>query len=287
MGPLTVLVLGATGRLAPLAPLLLNRGHRVLAATRDPAAPAARRLGERGAEIVTADFDDAVSLQTAALRADAIVAAGTAHVAGPVADVRHGRNIIDAAGAAGIRHLVYLTVAGADRPSGVPVMDSKHAVEQYLRAAGVPHTVVAPVYFMDNVWNPWNSAALAAGRLPSPVSRSRPLQQIPVADVLAFTVHVLESRSTMLGERIEIASDEISAEQAAGIVARLVGRAVEVADPPARPVNPLFAWLERAGARVDIIALRSRYRQIPWHTFADWASTQDWQRLQAAASPSE
>ncbi len=58
------------------------------------------------------------------------------------------------------------------------------------------------------------------------VSRSRPLQQIPAADVLAFTVHVLESRSTMLGERIEIASDAISAEQAAGTIARLAGRPV-------------------------------------------------------------
>jgi len=168
MGQLTILFLGATGRFAPLARLLLDRGHRVLAGTRDPAGPAARRLRDRGAEIVTADFDDIASLQSAAGLADAIVAAGTTHAAGPAADVRHGRNIIDAAAPAG-GHLVYLTVAGADQPTGVPVMDSKHAVERYLRAAGVPHTIVAPVYFMENAWNPWNAAALTAGRLPSPV----------------------------------------------------------------------------------------------------------------------
>jgi hypothetical protein len=82
-----------------------------------------------------------------------------------------------------------------------------------------------------------------------PVSRSRSLPQVPIADVLAFTIHVLEVRDAMLGERVEIASDEISAEQAADIVSGLLGRRVMVADPPTVPANPLFAWLERVARR--------------------------------------
>jgi NmrA-like family len=156
-------------------------------------------------------------------------------------------------------HLIYLTVAGADRATGVPVMDSKHEVERYLRHSGVPHTIIAPVYFMENLWNPWNTPVLASGRLPSPVSRSKPLQQIPIADVLAFTVHVLQSREEMLGKRIEIASD----------------------DPPADSTNPLFAWLERVGTHVDITALQHEYPQVEWHTFTDWTRTQDWSPLHA------
>ena len=188
-----VLVCGATGRLAPLTPRLLSRGHQVLAATRDPASPAARRLRETGAHLIRADFADPASLRAAAVQASAVVAAGTAHAAGPAADTRHGRAIIDAAHAARTGHLVYVTAAGASQPTGVPVIDSKHAVEQHLRDSGVPHTIIAPAYFMENAWNPWNRAALAAGRWPSPVTRTRMLQQIPLADVLAFTIHVLES----------------------------------------------------------------------------------------------
>ena len=273
---LTVLFCGATGRLGALTALLLSRGHRVLAATRDLASPAAQRLREAGAHLVRADFDDPASLRSAAAHADAIFAAGTAHAAGPAADTRHGRNIIDAARAARASHLVYVTVAGASQRTGVPIIDSKHAVEQHLHASGVPHTVIAPVYFMDNVWNPQNQAALAAGRWPSPVTRSRPLQQIPLADVLAFTVHVLESREVMLGQRIEIASDQLTADQAAAVITRLLGRPVEVAEPPPEPVNPLSAWLEHAGPAVDITALRRRYPHIGWHTFAKWATTQNW-----------
>jgi uncharacterized protein YbjT (DUF2867 family) len=276
---LTVLFCGATGRLAALTPLLLRRGHQVLAATRDPASPAARRLRQAGAHLVRADFDDPASLRAAAAHADAVVAAGTAHAAGPAADIQHGRNVIDAASAARAGHLVYVTAAGASQPTGVPVIDSKHTVEQYLRASGVPHTIIAPVYFMENVWNPWNQAALATSRWPSPVTRTRLLQQIPLADVLAFTAHVLDSRDVMLGQRIEIASDQLTADDATGIISSLLSHPVQVAEPPPGDVNPLFAWLEHAGPAVDIAALRRRYPQIGWHSFANWAAAQDWHAL--------
>jgi len=276
---LTVLFCGATGRLAALTPLLLSHGHRILAATRHPSSPAARRLREAGAYLVRADFDDPASLRSAAAQADAVVAAGTAHAAGPDADIRHGRNIVDAARAARTGHLVYVTVAGASQLTGVPIIDSKHAVERYLRRSGVPHTVIAPAYFMENVWNPWNRAALAAGRWPSPVTRSRLLQQIPLADVLAFTVHVLESRDVTAGQRIEIASDQLTAGQAAGVISSLLSRPVQVAEPQPGQANPLSTWLEQAGPAIDITALRRRYPQIGWHTFAEWAATQDWHPL--------
>jgi uncharacterized protein YbjT (DUF2867 family) len=282
---LTVLFCGATGRLAALAPLLLSHGHQVLATTRDPSSPAAQRLRKAGAQLVQAGFDDPASLRAAAAGADAVVAAGTAHAAGPAADIRHGRNIIDAARAARAGHLVYLTVAGAAQPTGVPIIDSKHAVERHLRGSGVPHTIIAPVYLMDNVWNPWNKAALASGCWPTPVTRSRPLQQIPLADVLAFTVHALESRDSMLGQRIEIASDQLTADQAARVISRLLSHSVQVTEPPPGQDNPMSAWLEHAGPAVDITALRRHYPHIGWHTFADWAATQDWHPLQPPRHP--
>jgi uncharacterized protein YbjT (DUF2867 family) len=58
-------------------------------------------LRERGAQIVRVDFDEVASLTAAAGRADTVVAAGTAHAAGPVSDLRHGRNIVDTAKALG------------------------------------------------------------------------------------------------------------------------------------------------------------------------------------------
>jgi len=59
-----VLVAGATGRLGgPLTDRLIQRGHRVRALTRDPAAAPADRLRHRGAHVVAGDLDDPPSLR--------------------------------------------------------------------------------------------------------------------------------------------------------------------------------------------------------------------------------
>ena len=49
-----------------------------------------------------------------------MIAAGTAHKAGPEGEARHGINLADAVGAAGVPHLIYVSGAGAERPTGVP-----------------------------------------------------------------------------------------------------------------------------------------------------------------------
>ncbi|HZQ65143.1 MAG TPA: NmrA family NAD(P)-binding protein [Gaiellaceae bacterium] len=279
----SVLVLGATGRYSPLARVLLDAGHRVLAGTRRPHSPAARALRAAGAEPVAVDFDDPGTIRAAAELADVVFAAGTAHRAGPSGDSRHGQAIVGAAQAAGA-HLVYVSVAGADRPSDVPIFEGKRRVEDAIRASGAPFTIVAPVYFMENVWNPWNLAVLAGGRLPSPVPASRLLQQISLDTVIDVVSHVIRSRHSLAGERIEIASDELSSLDAAEVVSRIVGRRVDVDDELRGGPLPLFAWLDRVGYSVDLDSLRRRFSDVRWRRFEDWAAEQDWSIL--AGTPS-
>ena len=150
----TVLVVGATGRFRPVAEMLLERGHRVRAGTRDPRSPAAQELDTLGAELVAFDFDDPASIEEAAHGVDAVFASGTAHRAGPDGEIRHGRNLADALSSAGIGHLVYSSGAGADRPTGVPIFEGKRQIEEYLNARRLPATILAPVYLMENLFNP-------------------------------------------------------------------------------------------------------------------------------------
>jgi uncharacterized protein YbjT (DUF2867 family) len=274
---------GATGRLRPLIPLLLERGHRLRVLTRDTESPIANDVRRLGAEIWPGDFDEPGTLIAAADGADALFAAGTAHRAGPDGERRHGIAAADAAKASGVDHFVYLSGSGARAASGVSVFDAKHAVETHIRSCVLPYTIIAPVYFMENLFNPWNLPALAAGILPSPVSVYRPLQQVAIDDVAAFTSMVLERPKEFVGQRVEIASDELSATAAAAALSRAAGRQFE-----ARQVNleslpdalaRLFGWLERAGDHVDIAALHGRYAHVGWHSFERWAEAQDWQHL--------
>jgi uncharacterized protein YbjT (DUF2867 family) len=274
---LTVLVAGATGRFRPIAELLLERGHGVRAGTRDRRSPEAQELAGLGADLVGFDFDDPVSIEEAAHGVDAVFASSTAHRAGPDGEIRHGRNLADALSSAGIGHLVYSSGAGADRSTGVPIFEGKRQVEEYLNARRLPATILAPVYLMENLFNPWNVPALASGVFPSPVPPRRAIQQIPVVDITGFAVHALEHRDELLGQRIELASDSLTGLEEAHIISAASGRELETREvSPAGGLQVLFEWLDRVGFAVDIGALRRDFPDVRWHSFSDWATSQNW-----------
>jgi uncharacterized protein YbjT (DUF2867 family) len=273
-----VLVAGATGRFGGIAELLLERGHEVRAGVRDLDSPGAARLGELGAEVVRADFDDPASLESAAAGVDAVFAAGTAHRAGPQGEALHGRNLSEAVRAAEVSHLVFVSGDGAAPDSPVPLFRAKWEVEEAIRASGVPHTILAPTYLMENLFNPWNLPALQAGVLPSPIAIDRPLQQTAVADLLSLALLALESPRQFAGRRIVVASDELTAEESAAVISELIPRILEARQAPAEMLPPgvqlLFDWLDRSGHQVAIEALHEEFPQAGWHTYEAWARTQ-------------
>jgi uncharacterized protein YbjT (DUF2867 family) len=275
-----ILAAGATGRLRPVVEELLVRGHDVRVTARDPGSSVARALAARGVEIVRSDLDDVDSLSAAARGVDTIFAAGSPHQAGPEGETRHGINVAQAAADADVGHLVFSSGAGADQPTGVPVLDSKHAVEQRIHGLGVPHTILAPVYFMENAFNPWNLRAVAAGTFPLALPPDRLLQQLAIEDLAAVAATVIERRDEFLGQRIELAGDELTGEQAAAAVSQVSGRRFAFAQVPLAGLAPglraLFEWLSRLGHHVDIAGLRRGFPDVRWHTFEDWARTQDW-----------
>src|SRR5262249_25513482 len=144
------------------------------------------------------------TLVAGAQGADAFFAAGTAHRVGPDGEARHGIAAADAAKISGVPHFVYMSGSGAGAETGVPVFDAKGAAEAHIRSLAVPHTIIAPVYFMENLFNPWNLQALAAGVFPSPVGTDRPLQQVAIRDVVSFAALVLERPEEFLAKRVEL-----------------------------------------------------------------------------------
>ena len=267
-----MLVLGATGRLGrPIVHLLLARGHPVRAGVRDPASKAAADLARRGADVVLADFDAPETIVTAARGARAVVAAGTAHRAGPEGERRHGLALADALSEAQTAHFVYVSGAGADRPTGVPVFESKRAVEQRIAELGLSATILAPVYFMENAFNPWNLPALARGRFALPLAAGRTLAQVAIDDVAEAAVTALERPEAFAGRRIELASDALTGAQAAERLSRVTGRAYAFERLPldalAPPLRLLFEWLNAVG--FDGV-------EVSGGSFERWAAAQRW-----------
>lgn len=285
---LSVLVCGATGQQGgALARVLLDKGYRVRAFVRRPDSPEAKELERLGAELAEGNFEEPSTVEDAAKGMDAIFVVATPFEAGMEAETRHGIAAADAAKAAGVGHLVYSSVANADKDTGIPHFDSKRRVEEHIEALGIPYTIVAPVYFMDNLLAPWTLPQLKEGRLPMALPSSRPLQQITPSDIAAFTALVLEHREEFAGRRVDIASDELSGEEVAEVLTRVTGREIHYVELPLEQVRQaigedgarMFEWFDRVGYSADIEALRREHPEVGWHTFEEWAKEQDWSAL--------
>jgi uncharacterized protein YbjT (DUF2867 family) len=285
---LSVLVSGATGQQGgALARMLLKKGHSVRAFVRRPASPEARELERLGAELAEGNFEEPSTIEDAAKGMDAVFVVATPFEAGTEVETRHGIAAADAARAAGVSHLVYSSVAGANQDTGISHFDSKRKVEEYIEGLGVPYTIVAPVYFMDNLLASWTLPQLKEGRFSMALPPSRPLQQIALSDIAAFTGVVLESREEFVDQRVDIASDELSGREVAEILTRVTGHEVHYVELPLEQVRQamgedgarMFEWFDQVGYSADIEGLRREHPEVGWHNFEDWAKEQDWSAL--------
>jgi uncharacterized protein YbjT (DUF2867 family) len=289
---LTVAVTGATGAQGgATARALLDAGHRVRALTRHPDSPAADTLRSLGAEVRHADFDDRASLDAALVGTDSLFAVTTPFGTGTAIEARQGKALVQAAAAARLGHVVFTSAAHADRGTGIPHYESKHLVEQHLRASGVPWTVVAPAAFMDNYADGWTRDGLRNGVFAWPMPADRPLTLIPAADIGAFAALVLQRRDEFAGHRIDIASDERTPGQMAEILASAIGRPIACQEVPLAYVRTrsadlaaMFGYFTTVGLEVDVATLRRDHPEVGWHSFADWAAAQDWPLLLSSAT---
>jgi uncharacterized protein YbjT (DUF2867 family) len=287
MSQLKILVTGCTGNQGgTLARALLKKGHTVHGLTRNPGSEKARDLAGLGAEIVKGDFDDSASLRKAMSGVDALFAMGTPYEAGTDVETRQGFALVDAAKAAGISHLLYASVSDANRNTGIPHFDSKLKVEKHIQDLDIPYTIVAPVYFFDNMLSPFVLPSLKKGSLAMSLPPDRALQGVAVSDIGSFDVMVLEKREEFLGKRINIASDELTMTEYSEAISEASGREIRYTRLTTEQLNTfgedwakMEMWFDRVGYSADIEMLRRNYPEIGWHRFNEWAETRDWSVL--------
>ena len=213
-----VLVIGATGQQGgAVARHLLDRGRSVRALVRDPSAPAAQALRRRGAVLVAGALDDAASIRGALAGVDAaflmLTPAGPDGVAG---EERRGKHVADLVRELGIAHLVYSSVGGAERHTGIPHFESKARIEEHIADLDIPATILRPVFLMENFTT---TAVLQAQNgdvvLTMALEPGTTLQMIAADDVGAIAADAFQRPGETIGTALEIAGDEGSGAQLA------------------------------------------------------------------------
>ncbi len=261
----TVLVLGGTGRQGgAVARELLRRGRAVRALVRDPQTPSARTLADAGAVLVRGDFNDEASLHSAMKDVHGVVSVQTFRTpGGSETEERQGKAVADAAAQTGVTHLVYSSVGGAERSSGVPHFTSKWNVEQHIQRLGLPATVLRPAMFFDVFHD--ISPRLVNGQLVLAMwlRPEAPVQIIATSDIAAFAADAFDHPADWLGRQVEIAGDERTGPQVAEAFERVSGIPTRYEQLPIEPLRAaredlaaMFDWLERDGYHADLPELR-------------------------------
>ncbi|MCC6187454.1 MAG: NAD(P)H-binding protein [Anaerolineales bacterium] len=142
-----ILVTGATGFVGrALLPRLAEGGHTVRVmlrpSRRSPQLP-------RGVpvQVSIARLDDERGLRAAMAGVEAVIHLVGSEWRGPegdplIVDAAGTRGVAEAARAAGVKRLIYLSHLGADRASAYPVLKAKGIAEEFVRQSGVPYTIL-------------------------------------------------------------------------------------------------------------------------------------------------
>jgi len=283
--PSAILVTGATGKQGgAVLRGLARRGHAVKALLRDP--DKGRDLKAQGVEVAVGDLNDRSSL-CAALQGikQVFLVTSPSYGAAPSTEIQQGLTMIDAAIDSGVEHIVFTSSSSSDRQTGIVHFEDKHRIEQRLRSAGVPFTILRPVFFMENFATPFFLPSIRQGVLALPMRGDRPLQMISVEDIGEVGAAALANPAKFAGETIELAGDELTLNEAMALLSKATGKTIryeQLTPAIGRQVfgddmTLMFRWFDEVGYRVDIRELQRRWG-APLTTFAELMKTAAWVR---------
>jgi uncharacterized protein YbjT (DUF2867 family) len=270
-----VLVFGATGTQGgAVARALLASGVAVRAFVRDQGSPRAQSLAEAGAELVLGDLREEPTVIDAMASVAAAYAITTPFEDGPEGEERQGRLLIASAVAARLPWLILASVAAAAR-ADVPHFTSKARLEQALTQTALDWTVVAPSYFFENVVG--SRDAIRAGRLELALPGDTPLHQVALENLGAVVAEVVRRKDEHLGVRVEIAGDAPTPRaMAEALGASFQELPIATVRQRSSDLAAMFEFLAREGYGIDVSAVRARYPEVAWQSFARWAGSIDW-----------
>lgn len=278
-----ILVAGGTGTLGTqVVRLFVDRGQDVRVLSRDPA----RTAHLPGTvQILAGDLRDPATI-AAAVRGCATVVSAVHGFAGPgrpspeTIDRDANRGLIQAAAAAGVGHMVLVSVLGAAPDHPMSLHRAKHAAEQALQAAGLPWTVIRPAAYLET-WIGIVGAKLADEGQALVFGPGRnPINFVSADDVAAVVDLAVHDRS-LHGQVVEVAGPEnLTFTQLAERLIAVSGRPGRTRHIPlpmlramsllARPVSPMFARQAQAAVvmnttdmTVDLAAIRDRLPTVP------------------------
>ena len=178
-------------------------------------------------EVVEMDFKDRDSLHAAFTHVDKVF------LITPFSNdqVEMAKTLIDEARAAGVKHIVKLSVIKADAVPETMIGRWHREVEKYIEDSGIAYTFLRPSSFMQNFANYDAASIKNDGRFYHTTGNGQ-VSYIDVRDIAAVAVEALTG-SGHEGKTYELTGPEaLSNQEAAEIIGEATGSQVEFVDVP-------------------------------------------------------
>jgi uncharacterized protein YbjT (DUF2867 family) len=203
-----------------------------------------------GVETVLGDLADRASLDAAMEGADKLFL-----LCGPTQDeVEFNQNAIDAVGP-GLSLVVRSSILGADPNSPATFVRDHGISDAALRDSGLPHAIVRPNMFMENVPENYVASIDEHGNFYANAGQAR-LSMVDTRDVAAVAVALLTEPGQQEGIYDVTGPEALSYEDVAGKLSSRLGRQINFVDVPDDAVRQTLLgfgmgeWM--AGGLVDL-----------------------------------
>jgi uncharacterized protein YbjT (DUF2867 family) len=211
-----LLITGASGTIGTaLVAELQRRGVDFATMSSKPGATVA------GRPAVFGDFADPASLKAA------FAGVHTLFLLFPFTpgSVELARNAVEAAKAAGVKHLVRSSGAGAEAGSPVAIADLQGRIDQLVAQSGIAFTLLRPAGFMQN-WVTYSAAAIKAGRFAA-ANGDGAFSTVDVRDIAEVAAIVLGDPATHAGKTYTLTGGEaLTTARQLALIGQAVGHPV-------------------------------------------------------------
>jgi uncharacterized protein YbjT (DUF2867 family) len=255
--PQRVLVAGATGTQGGSVVAHLLSGeygeYDVYGLTRTPESEAATALESHGVTVLGGDLTDPERMRECCADTDAVFCVTTFMEAGTDVETEQGVTLAEAAADAGVERFVYSSVGKADE-APLDHFTSKARVEDRVAALDVEHTILRPVFFMQNFPH-FHGEELAEGTLSMPMSPDRRLALVDAADIGKTVAMALAAPERFTGKTVTLAGDNRTPTAIATALSATLGHEITHVRPDiddyrgmaGEEMADMFEWFESVG----------------------------------------